>query len=192
VLTTLCAILLKVGTAFPMQTLIVLGIVAGAALAIVLYVGELVVIGWIVDIPKWLAERAMPAAHVPLEHEHVGQITVVTLSDNIASARECRSVKEQLERLISAGHCDIVLDFSRVKKLASGFRDVLVQVTRAARRAAEKRRQPYRGPELLPGETFRVYADRDEALAEMALHDGHGWIVLCAVPIGIRAVSDAT
>ena len=32
-----------------METLIVLGIVAGAVLAIGLYVGELVVIGWIMD-----------------------------------------------------------------------------------------------------------------------------------------------
>lgn len=173
------------------ETLIVLGIVAGSVLAIFLYVGELVVIGWIVDFPAWLAERAMPAAHVPLEVEHAGEITVVTLSDNIASARECRSVKEQLDRLIAGGRCDLILDFSRVKKLASGFHDVLVHVTRAAWKAADRRGHAYRGPELPPGERFRVFADRDEAIAEMSRCAGHGWVVLCAVPVGIRAVSGA-
>ena len=191
-LTTACAILLKAYKGFPMETLIVLGIIAGAVVAIVLYIGELVVIGWIADFPAWLAERAMPAAHVPLEIEHAGPITIVKLSDNIASARECRSVQEQLDRLVAADRCDLILDFARVKKLAAGFRDVLVHVTRAVRKAVEKRGQPYRGPEPAKGETFPVFADCEQALAEMGRHDGHGWVVLCAVPVGIRAVSDAT
>ena len=140
-----------------------------------------------------MAGGTRPAvAHVPLEFERAGQITIVQLSENIASARECRSVKEQLDRLIAKDCCDIVIDFALVKKLASGFRDVLVHVTRAARRAAEKRGQPCRGPDLPPGEQFRVFADREAAIAEMALHEGHGWVVLCAVPTGIRAVSDVS
>jgi hypothetical protein len=191
VLTTVCAIVLKVYKGFPMETLIVLGIVAGAVLAVMLYVGELVVIGWIVDFPVWLAERALPSAHVPLEHEHVGQVTIVRLSENIASARECRSVQEQIDRLIAEDCCDIVLDFGHVKKLASGFREVLVHVTRTARQAAEKQGQACRDPDLPPGEMFRVFADRDAAIAEMTRQEGHGWVVLCGVPTGIRAVSDA-
>ncbi len=190
VLTTVCAVLLKVGKAFPLETLIVVGIVAGAALAVAMYVGELVVIGWIVDIPAWLAERALPPAHVPLEYEHVGEITIVKLSDNIASARECRSVQQQIDRLIAEHHCDLIIDFYSIKKLNSGFRDVLVHVTRAAREEAEKQARPFYSPELPPGEVFRTFSDRDAAIAEMGRHVGHGWVVLCAVPTGIRAVSD--
>jgi hypothetical protein len=190
VLTTACAILLKVGMAFPLETFIVLGIVAGAALAVAMYVGELVVIGWIVDFPAWLAERAMPPAHVPLEFEHVGEITIVKLSDNIASARECWSVQQQIDRMIAEHNCDFVIDFSSIKKLNSGFREVLLHVIRAAREEAEKQGRHYYAPEVPPGEVFRTFADRDAAIAEMARHGGHGWVVLCAVPTGIRAVSD--
>jgi hypothetical protein len=189
VLTTVCAVLLKVGKAFPLETLIVLGIVAGCVLAVALYVGELVVIGWIVDIPMWLAERAMPPAHVPLEYEHVGDITIVKLSDNIASARECRSVRQQLDRLIAEHHCDLIIDFSSIKKLSSGFREVLHNIARAARTEAEKQGRPYRAIELPPGEIFRIIDNRNQAVAEMAQYHGHGWVVLCAVPVGIRAVS---
>ncbi len=190
VLTTVCAVLLKSWQAFPLETFIVLGIVAGAALAVAMYVGELVVIGWIVDFPAWLAERALPPAHVPLEYEQVGEITIVKLSDNIASARECRSVQQQLDRLIAEHRCDFIIDFSSIKKLNSGFRDVLVYVTRAAREEAEKQRRPFYAPEVPSGEIFRTFDNRDQAVAEMAQHRGHGWVVLCAVPTGIRAVSD--
>ena len=190
VLTTVCAVLLGIGKSFPMQTLIVVGIVAGAVLAIGLYVGELVVIGWIMDFPAWLAERALPAAHVPLQYEHLGEITVVNLGDNIASTRECRSVQQQLDRLIAEQHYNLVLDFSSIKKLASGFREVLLHVTRTARTEAEKQGKPYRPLELPPGEMFAIFVDRDQALAAMSKHAGHGWVVLCAVPVGIRAVSD--
>ena len=70
VLTTVIAVLLSIGVTFPLETFIVLGLVAASAVAVLLYVGELVVLGWIIDFPAWLAERAMPAAHVPLECEH--------------------------------------------------------------------------------------------------------------------------
>ncbi len=190
VLTTICAVLLKTGKAFPLETLIVLGIVAGAVLAVGLYVGELVVIGWIVDLPVWLAERAMPAAHVPLEFEQIGEITIVTLGDNIASARECRSVQEQLDRLIAEHRSDLILDFSRVKKLSSRFRDVLLHVARTAGTEAVKEGRSQAGLELAPGEAFRRFDNRDRAVSEMSKYAGHGWIALCAVPVGIRAVPD--
>jgi hypothetical protein len=186
--TTLCAVLLKVGKAFPLETLIVGGIVAGAVAAVGLYVGELVVIGWILDLPVWLAERAMPTAHVPLEFEHVGAITIVTLSDNIASTRECRSVRDQFDRLIADQHCDLILDFGGIKKLASGFRAVLLHVTRAARAEAYRQGQVASIADVPPGETFRVFDERQSALEEMARHAGHGWVVLCSVPTGTRAV----
>ena len=68
--------------------------------------------------------------------------------------------------MVSAGCCDFVIDFNRVKKLASGFRDVLVHVKRTVRKAAEKRGQTYRGPDLPPGEPFRVFVNRYEAAAQ--------------------------
>jgi hypothetical protein len=157
-------------------------------LAVALYVGELVVIGWIVDFPAWLAERAMPPAHVPLEIEHVGVITVVKLSDNIASTRECRSVHQQFDRLIAEHHCDLIIDFSMIKKLSSGFREVLLHTTLAAREEAEKQGLPRCSMELPPGETFLILDNRDRALVEMGRQQGHGWVVLCSVPTGIRAV----
>jgi hypothetical protein len=191
VLTTVCAILLSAGKSYPLETLIVGGIVAGAVLAVIMYIGELVVIGWVMDFPAWLVERALPAAHVPLEYEVAGEILVVTLSDNIASVRECRSVQQQLDRLIAGQHCDVILDFTSIKKLSSGFREVLTHVTQTARGEAEKRGKSYRDLDRPIGETFLVFDDREQALAEMLKHDGHGWVVLCAVPVGIRAVSDA-
>ena len=185
------AILLSLGKTFPLETLIVgrPGCASGAGSS--LYVGELMVIGWIVDLPEWLATRALPPAHVPLTVEHVGPIAVVTLSDNIASERECRSVAQQLDRLIADHCCDFVFDFSRIKKLSSGFRDVLLHATQAARAEAERQGKPYRNLELPSGATFRIYDDRERAVEKMARHAGHGWVVLCAVPVGIRAVSDA-
>ena len=43
------------------------------------------------------------------------------------------------------------------------------------------------GVELL----FRVFADREAAIEEMGKHDGHGWVVLCSVTPGTRAVPEA-
>jgi hypothetical protein len=189
VLTTVCAVALKAAIALPFEGLIIAGIVALCLLAVTMYVGVLVVIGWAIDIPIWLAERAMPPAYVPLEIEHVGEITVVTLSDNIASARECRSVRQQLDRLIAEHHCDLLIDFSSIKKLNSGFREVLIIVTKAARKEAEKQGLPYREFELPAGEIFPIYENRERALAEMTRHKGRGRVVLCAVPVSIRAVS---
>jgi hypothetical protein len=37
-----------------------------------------------------------------------------------------------------------------------------------------------------------VFEDRQRALDAMAKHDGHGWVVLCGVPFGLRAVSRLT
>ena len=91
---------------------------------------------------------------------------VVKLSDNIASRRECRSVKEQLDRLIAEDHFDIVLDFSSIKKLASGFRDVLLHATRAAKMQAEKQGKPFFAMDLpRAGRAFRVFDDREQAIS---------------------------
>jgi hypothetical protein len=37
--------------------------------------------------------------------------------------------------------------------------------------------------------TFRAFDDRQHAMEEMSQHDDNGWVVLCSVPVGIRAVA---
>jgi hypothetical protein len=68
----------------------------------------------------------------------------------------------------------------------------MVHFMKAARREAGKLGKPYRPVALPHGPVFRVFDDRECAVEEMSKHDGHGWVVLCSVPDGIRAVSDLT
>jgi hypothetical protein len=184
--------LLSVVRRHPLDSLIVAGILVGSGVLVILYIGELVVLGWIVD---FLSEIGMPkiqAGPVPLEYEQVGEIIVVTLRDNIVTLRQCQSVQQQLKRLIDEHHCDFVLDFSHAEKLSRSFRGVMVYVLKAARREAGKLGKPYRPVASPHGAVFRVFADRERAVEEMSKHDGHGWVVLCSVPFGIRAVSGLT
>jgi hypothetical protein len=182
--------LLGFGKSYPLETLIVSAIVAFALLGVALFVGELVIIGWIMDFFLWLTMLGLPVKGAPLEYEQVGEMVVVKLSDNIVSARQCRSVEKQLNRLVDDRHCDFILDFSGIGKLSSRFRRVMTRLSRAARRESARLGRPHRAVELAPGELFRVFDDRQSAVEEMARHDGHGWVVLCSVPAGIRAVSD--
>ena len=60
--------------------------IAIAGIGIILYIGELFIIGWVVD---FLSELGMPkflAKPVPLEFEQVGEIIVIKLRDNIATS----------------------------------------------------------------------------------------------------------
>jgi hypothetical protein len=187
---TISVALLGVSRRFPLETLIVAAVFAVSGLAVVLYMGELVVIGWVVD---FLSEIGMPKIHatpVPLEYEQVGEFIVVTLRDNIAGVFQCQSVQKQLKHLIDEHHCDFVLDFMYAGRISKSFREVMVHVAKAARKEAEKLGKPYRPVTLPRGPAFRVFDDRKRAIEEMSQHDGHGWVVLCAVPVGIRAVSD--
>jgi hypothetical protein len=168
--------------------LIVVGISAVSVLAVVLYVWELVIIGWVVD---FLSEIGMPKARpIPLEYEEVGEIIVVTLRDNIVTLQQCLSVQTQLNRLIGERHCDFVLDFFHAGKISKHFRGVMVHLMKAVRREAGKLGKPYRPVALSYGAVFRVFDDRQLAVEEMSKHDGHGWVVLCSVPVGVRAVSE--
>jgi len=188
----ICAELLSIFRIFPLHTLIAAGLVAVCGLAVVLYIWELVIIGWVID---FLSKTGMPeirAVPVPLEYEQIGEITVVKLRDNTATVLDCQSVQKQLNRLIEERHCDFVLDFARAGKISRHFRGVMLHVMKAARREAVRLGRPYRPVALPHGEVFRVFADRERAVAEMSKHDGHGWVVLCSVPFGIRAVSGPT
>ena len=185
----ICAVLLKVYRSFPLETLVIAGMFVVAGVGIVLYIGELVVLGWVVD---FLSEIGMPeirATPIPLEYEQVGEIVVVKLRDNVGTVRQCQSVQKQLKHLIDEQHCDVVLDFSRAGRVSRSFRGVMVYVMKAARRAAGKLGKPYRPVALPHGAVFKVFDDREGAVEKMSKHDGHGWVVLCSVPVGIRAVA---
>ncbi len=192
-LTTICGLLLSVFSVvrrFPIESLIIATVIAIAVIGVVLYIWELVIIGWIVD---FLSELGMPkfrAKPVPLEFEQVGEIIVVKLRDNIATVRHCQSVQRQLKHLIDEQHCDFVLDFSRAGNVSRSFRGVMVHLLKAARREAEKLGKPYLPVALPRGDVFQVFDDRQRAVDEMSKHGGHGWVVLCSVPVGIRAVSE--
>jgi hypothetical protein len=94
--------------------------------------------------------------------------------------------------LIDEHHCNFVLDFLYAEKISISFRGVMVHLMKAARREAGELGKPYRPVALPHGAVFRVFNDRERAVEEMSKHDGHGWVVLCSVPVGIRAVSDLT
>jgi hypothetical protein len=185
------AVLPKVFRSYPLETLITAAVLALTGVSIVLYIGELVVVGWVVD---FLSAIGMPKfiKPVPLECEQVGEITIVTLRDNITTVLQCQSVQKQLKTLIDAHHCDFVLDFFYSGSVSRSFRGVMLHVTKATRREAAKLGKPYRPVALPHGEVFRVFDDRRCAVEEMFKHDGHGWVVLCSVPVGIRAVSELT
>ena len=96
-------------------------VIAIALIGIFLYIGELFIIGWVVD---FLSEVGMPkflARPVPLEYEQVGEIIVVKLHDNIGTAGQCQSVEKQLRRLIDEQHCDFILDFSHAGNISKKF-----------------------------------------------------------------------
>ena len=101
VLTTVCAVLLSIFNIFrrfPLESLIMATVVAIAVMGIFLYIGELFIIGWVVD---FLSELGMPkflARPIPLEYEQVGEIIVVKLGGNIGSAGQCQLVEKQLKR----------------------------------------------------------------------------------------------
>jgi hypothetical protein len=191
VLTPIFVVLLDVAKRFPLETLTAVAILAFAAVCIVLYVGELVVIGWIMDAAVFLTTPRTRQKPVPIQCEQIGEILVVKLGDTIATFEQCQSVQKQLIRLIGEHHCDFILDFSSVKNISSGFRGVIVRLTRAVRAEARRLGRQYCPLAVPGGELFRVFADRHSAVKEMARHDGHGWVVLCSVPVGIRAVSEA-
>jgi hypothetical protein len=191
-LTAVAVAVLEVGKRFPLGTLIIGTILALSAIAIALYVGELVVIGWIVDFLEWVTSPHIRARYAPLEFEQVGEMLIVKLSDHIVTAEHCQAVGRQLERFVDEHYCDFILDFSAVGRLSRSFRGVMMQLAAAAREEAQRRGKPFRPVAVPPGEIFRMFDDKAGAIAEMGTHAGHGWVVLCGVPPGIRAASDIT
>jgi hypothetical protein len=177
--------------------LIIVAVCVVAVLAILGYIAQLFLLVLIMDmltaLEDFLAEIGMPKPKpIPLEYEQIGEVIVVTLRDNIATIRQCQTVRRQLKRLINEHHCDFVLDFLWAGKIPKSFRAVMLRCMKAARREAEKLGKPYRTFALPRGGVFRVFANRERAVEEMSKYDGHGWVVLCSVPAGIRAVCEST
>ncbi len=196
-LLAICAVLPSLSRRFPLDTFIYESLLAFCGVAILLYVGHLVVLGWLVDLltktEEFLAEVGVPkikARSAPLDCEQAGEIIVVKLRDNIVTIRQCQTVERQLKHLIAEQHCDFVLDFSSAQMISTSFRTAMVHVAKAARRQAARLGKPYRPVASSRGAEFRVFDDRQRALAEMSEHDGHGWVVLSSVPVGTRAVFD--
>ncbi len=189
-LLALAAVLVGVSRRFPLQALIMGTIIAIAVAGVFLYIGELYLIGWVVD---FLADLGMPKFHAkaaPLDCELVGEIIVVTLRDNIATVAQCQAVAKQLKHLIDDHHCDFVLDFLYAGRISMGFREVMLNLMKAVRKEAEKLGRSSQSYALPPGNALRVFDDRQSALEEMSGSGGHGWVVLCSVPVGVRAVSE--
>ncbi|MGA2620776.1 MAG: hypothetical protein ABSF26_24400 [Thermoguttaceae bacterium] len=193
----ICALLPSLSRRFPLDVFIYESLLAFCGAAILLYIGHLVVLGWLVDlltkIEELLADIGMPkikARPAPLEYEQVGEIIVVTLRDNIVTIRQCQTVERQLKHLIAGHHCDFILDFLYAQRISTSFHAAMVHVMKAARREAARLGKPYRPVALSHGAAFRVFDDRQRAVAEMSRHDGHGWVVLSSVPVGTRAVFD--
>jgi hypothetical protein len=172
---------------YPLETLIVAGIVGIAALGIVLYIWELVVVGWVVD---FLTAIGMPKIRITarLQYQQIGEIIVVTLRDDVATVLQCQAVQKQLKRMVDEHYCDFILDFCQAGSVSTSLRGVMLSLAKAARREAERLGKTYFPPELPRGEAFTIFNDRQSALATMSQHGGHGWVVLCSVPTGIRAV----
>jgi hypothetical protein len=184
-----CAALLRASHTYPWETLIFVGVFTIAAGGIVLYVGQLFLLGWIVDFLDSFGRPKSAALSVPLECEQVGHAIIVHLRDNIANADECKSVERQLQRVIQEHCCNFVLDFSAAGRISIHFRSVLVNLKKTARREAESLGRPYHPMALPQGEMFPVFQDSQQALEEMTRYGGHGWVALCCVPVGVRAVS---
>jgi hypothetical protein len=185
------AALYRVSNVYPFETLLVAGVLALAASGIMLYVGQLFVLGWVVDFLDSLGQPKSKLLTVPLECEQVGEAIVVRLRENIANAAECKAVERQLKRVIEEHFCDFVLDFSAAGRISRHFRGVMIYLLKAARREAESLGKPYYPLGLPPGELFPIFDDNKEAIKEMARHGGHGWVALCGVPVGVRAVPES-
>ena len=134
---------------FPLETLIVAGILAISVLAIVLYIWELVLIGWVMDFIQSIGMPRIRAVYVPLEYEPVGEVIVVSLCSDIATVLECQSVERQMRHLIDEGYCDFVFDFLRAGKVSRHLRYVMLHLAKAARKQAAKLGKPHR-PFALP------------------------------------------
>ena len=124
---------LPISERYPLEALIILAVFVVCGIAIVLYIGQLVIIGWVVDFLSEIGVPKIQALPGDLEYEQVGEIIVVTLRDNIATIGLCLAVQKQLKRLIDAQHCDFVLDFSCADSISMSFREVMVRFLKAAR-----------------------------------------------------------
>ena len=131
----------------------------------------------------------IPATPIPLDYEQVGDIIVVTLRDNVGTLLQCQAVRRQLNSLVNEGHCDFVLDFLHAGRISNNFREVMLDLLQAARKTAVKLGKPCRPVPRPRGAVLEVFDDRKRAVEEMCKYDDRGRVVLCSVPMGIRAVA---
>ncbi len=140
---TISVMLLRVFNSYPLETLIVVAVLAVCVIAIILYIGELVIICWIVEFLSEIGTPKIQASSVSLEYEQVGEIIVVKLRNNITSIQQCLSVQKQLNCLTDEHHYNFVLDFLYAEKISISFRGVMVHLMKAARKEAGELGKPY-------------------------------------------------
>ena len=128
---------LKAAERFPLGTPIFGTIFALSAVAVVLFLGELVVIGWIVDFLDWIASSGIRARYAPLEFDQVGEVLIVKLGNHMVSDEHCQAVQRQLDRFVGEHYCDFILDFSAVGRLSRSFRGVMTRLASGAERGGE-------------------------------------------------------
>ena len=107
VVVALLAGLALVSRRFPIESRIFGTVFAIAVAGIILYIGELYLIGWVVDFFAGISRPKVQAKPIPLDFEVVGEIVVVTLRDNIATTDHCQEIRKQLKHLVHEHHCDL-------------------------------------------------------------------------------------
>ncbi len=194
--------LYQVAKLFPIESLICAAVIAFAVAGVLLYMWNLAIMAWLVEFVSQLGVPKLREISAELEYEKVGEIIVVRLADNIATGRDGQAVEKRLKELIYQQHCcNLVLDFLNAGRISVRFRDVIISLTKATNREALKSGKPSaraggihlmslpRPPKLeRHGEEFRVFDDRQAAIEEISRLGGQGWVALCCVPVGTRAV----
>ena len=173
---------------FRLETIIIAAVFAFAGISIFLYIGELVVIGWVVDVLSQIGVPKIKARPLPLVWEQVGDIVVVTLRDNIATAEQCLTVQRQLKCLIDEHHCNFVLDFSDAGNISRRFRWVMIHVTKAARTRRPGSANPIDPWRSLTGRSSKSLTTGSVPLRRCPSTTDMDGSSLCSVPVGIRAV----
>ena len=137
----------------------------------------------------------------PIQAEVVGTVTIVTFRDGLLVAQDrVDAVREALDRLIEAGHRNLLFDLGGVEYLGSHMISVLLGLKRRIAAALPpERRQPPPARDVIPlaggspvpvpqrSRIFEVYPDRESALRVLGeAGPSHGWIALCNARPDVR------
>jgi hypothetical protein len=119
----------------------------------------------------------------PIQAEAVGTVTIVTFRDGVLVAPDqVEAIREVLDRLIQAGHRNLLFDFGGVEYLGSHMLAVLLKLKRLVTSAL---------PPWQKGRSknFKMYPDRESALRDQAAAGPeHGWFALCNMSPDLRQV----